>query len=227
MSARPEPQPLHLETLPYMKRFLLTLGIIVVGFNGWATITWNSGTLNSVIPDANPNGWANSHVISGEAGVIQSVNVTLDLMGGWNGDLYAYLVSSSGGFCTLLDRVGPGLYGYDDNGFAVTLSDTGGYNINSYQGYGYSGNLNGNNQITGTWQAEGGSLNSAFGTLSPNGTWTLFIADLSGGGVTTVQNWGLQMDIVAVPEVETWIAAALASAFGAFWISRQLRRGVR
>jgi len=40
--------------------------------------------------------------------------------------------------------------------------------------------------------------------------------------VMTVQDWGLQMDIVAVPEVETWIAAALAAAFGTFWLNRQI-----
>ena len=55
----------------------------------------------------------------------------------------------------------------------------------------------------------------------------LFIADLGAGGVTTVQNWGLQMDIVAVPEVETWIAAALAGAFGAFWLNRAIWRDVK
>jgi subtilisin-like proprotein convertase family protein len=58
--------------------------------------------------------------------------------------------------------------------------------------------------------------------LDPNGTWSLFIADLNGGGVTSVQSWGLQMDIVAVPEVESWMAAALAGAFGAFWVNRQI-----
>jgi subtilisin-like proprotein convertase family protein len=70
-----------------------------------------------------------------------------------------------------------------------------------------------------------GSLGS-FLTTSPNGTWTFFLADLSGGGITTVQNWGLQMDIVAVPEVDTWIAAALAGAFGAFWLNRQIWKDV-
>jgi len=37
----------------------------------------------------------------------------------------------------------------------------------------------------------------------------------------------LQMDIVAVPEVETWVAAALAGAFGAFWLNRQIWGGVK
>jgi hypothetical protein len=37
----------------------------------------------------------------------------------------------------------------------------------------------------------------------------------------------LQMDIVAVPEVETWIAAALAGMFGAFWLNRQICSGIK
>ena len=71
-----------------------------------------------------------------------------------------------------------------------------------------------------------GSL-ASFDNLNANGTWTLFIADLSGGGVTTVANWGLQMDIVAVPEVETWVAAALAGMFGAIWLNRQIWKDVK
>ena len=58
-------------------------------------------------------------------------------------------------------------------------------------------------------------------------TWSLFIADTSGGGISTVQSWGLQLDVVAVPEVETWIAAALAGMFGAFWVNRQITNGTK
>ena len=45
----------------------------------------------------------------------------------------------------------------------------------------------------------------------------------SGSSVTPVQSWG-QMDIVAVPEVETWVTTALAGPFGAFWLNRQVFR---
>ncbi len=68
---------------------------------------------------------------------------------------------------------------------------------------------------------------SAFNGVNPNGTWTLFLADTSAGGVSTLQNWQLSMDIVAVPELETWIAAALAGVFGAFWLNRQIWAGVK
>ena len=94
----------------------------------------------------------------------------------------------------------------------------GGNPIESYQSYSPSYNESG--QLLGEWSAHSG-LGSFLG-LDPNGSWSLFIADYSGGGVTTVQSWGLQMDIVAVPEVETWVAAALAGAFGAFWLNRQI-----
>jgi subtilisin-like proprotein convertase family protein len=191
------------------------------------TTNWNSGFANGgVVPDNNFSGWSDSRTLgAAPAGTVTpgTVAVTLNLSGGWNGDLYAYLVNSSSGFCVLLNRVGtPGqTYGYADTGFLVTLGASGAQNIHNYQSFGYPGNLNGNGQITGTWlpDATSGSLSSF---TTQGGTWSLFIADLSVGGVTTVQSWGLQMDIVAVPEVETWVAAALAGAFGAFWLNRQI-----
>jgi hypothetical protein len=158
--------------------------------------------------------------------------VTLTLSSAWTGDLYAYLVSDTG-FCVLLDQVGTGPFGSGAGNLTIRLADdhfgahdgfTGGAdfdNIHTYAG--------GTTTLT-TWNPDnnngGLTLNSGSGSLSSftaaNGTWMLFIADLSGGDVTTVGNWGLQMDIVAVPEVESWVAAAFAGAFGAFWLSRQV-----
>lgn len=203
-----------------MKKTIL-LAVALVALNASATFTWNSGTLNSVVPDNNTNGWANSTVISGQSGTITpgSLQVNLNLTGGWNGDLYAYLVNSSGGFAVLLDRVGQGTgsgatftYGFGTEGMNVWLTDSTSFpNIDTTD----------SPTSSGTYSRDGyaGSLSSF---ANPNGTWSLFIADLSSGGVTTVQSWGLQMDIVAVPEAETWVAAALAGAFGAFWLNRQM-----
>ena len=190
---------------------------------------WSTGFANGgVVPDNNLSGWSDTRSVSTmPAGTFTGLAVNLTVTGGWNGDLYAYLVHSSG-FTVLLDRVGtPGLtYGYGDAGFNnITLADTGaGFgtplgNIHSYGGGGVP---------TGVWNPDNSATTSASGSLasflstSPNGTWSLFVADLSGGGVSTVTSWGLQMDIVAVPEVETWVAAALAGAFGAFWLNRQI-----
>jgi subtilisin-like proprotein convertase family protein len=202
-----------------MKKLFLALGTVALVLNASATLTWNSGTLNSIVPDANTNGWVNSHVISGQTGNIQAntLQVTLNLTGGWNGDLFAYLVNSSGGFCVLLDQIGTGPFGNAGNGFNVTLSSAGAGGLGTYM-------ANGSGPVTGNWLPD--NTSGSLGTfVNPNGTWSLFIADLSAGGVTTVTSWGLQMDIVAVPEVETWVAAALAGAFGAFWMHRQKLAG--
>jgi hypothetical protein len=186
------------------------------------TTNWNSGFANAgVVPDNNFSGWSDSRSVSTmPAGIFTGLTVDLQITGGWNGDLYAYLVHSTG-FSVLLDRVGmgePGVgaFGYGDAGMNVNLAAAG-TSIGQYGGANTFSAAPG-----GTWQTDTGGNLASFLSTSPNGTWSLFIADLSGGGVSTVQSWGLQMDIVAVPEVETWVAAALAGAFGAFWLNRQL-----
>ncbi len=215
-----------------MKKLILFGTMLASVVAAHATIymtNWNSGFANGgVVPDNNFSGWSDTRSVSTmPAGTFTGLTVDLQLSGGWNGDLYAYLVHSSG-FSVLLDRVGVGVtgvsaFGYGDAGMNVNLTATG-TSIHQYGGI--------NNTFpgmpTGTWLTDNtsGSL-ASFLSTSPNGTWSLFIADLSGGGVSTVQNWGLQMDIVAVPEVETWVAAALAGMFGAFWLNRQLWRGVK
>lgn len=188
---------------------------------------WSSGFVNgTTIPDNNPSGWTDSrNVNTMPAGTLAGVAVNIQMASGWTGDLYAYLVHGSG-FVVLLDRVGtPGLtFGYGAGNLSITLADDG-FNGGTYNGiHTYGG---GNTSLT-TWNADNSGTTSAPGSLgsflstNPNGAWSLFVADLSGGGMTTVQSWGLQMDIVAVPEVETWVAAALAGAFGAFWLNRQI-----
>jgi len=207
--------------------FLTLLGSVVAVNATIYSTNWNSGFANGgVVPDNNFSGWADTRAVSTmPAGTLTSLSVDLQLTGGWNGDLYAYLVHSSG-FSVLLDRVGVGVagvgtYGYGDAGMNVNLATTG---TSIHQ---YGGNSTFSAAPTGTWMTDNtsGSL-ASFLSTSPNGTWSLFISDLSAGGVTTVQNWGLQMDIVAVPEAQTWMAAALAGMFGAFWLNRQIWKGV-
>jgi len=208
---------------------LLLFASVLVSMAAHATIyttNWNSSFANiGVVPDNNFSGWSDTRSVSTmPAGTLQAVAVDLTLTGGWNGDLYAYLVHSSG-FTVLLDRIGAGPFGDSHAGMNVTFVDDGTAfgttqgDINLYAGVPNPGGL---------WNPDNtsGSLTSFLST-SPNGTWSLFIADLSGGGVTTVSSWGLQMDIVAVPEAETWIAAALAGAFGAFWLNRQICYGTK
>jgi subtilisin-like proprotein convertase family protein len=220
-----------------MKRTFLLASLLasLTSVSSFATIyttNWNSGFANAgVVPDNNLSGWSDTRTVTTmPAGTLMAVAVDLQLASGWTGDLYAYLVHSSG-FAVLLDRVGtPGAtFGYGAGNLNLTLADDG-FNGGSYNGIHTYG---GGNTSGTTWNPDGSATTTASGSLGSflstgqNGTWSLFVADLSGGGVSTVQNWGLQMDIVAVPEVETWVAAALAGMFGAFWLNRQILSGVK
>lgn len=154
-----------------------------------------SGTsLNLAIPDGNPNGIFTTIAVSGAASSVTDVNVTLNISGGYNGDLYGYL-SYNGTLVTLLNRVGTGggdTFGYSAAGFSnVTLDDASG-----------NGNIHGvANPLANTAYTPdigGGNSLASFNGFNPNGTWTLFFADLSGGDVSTLNGWSL--DITAVPE---------------------------
>ncbi len=85
-------------------------------------------------------------------------------------------------------------------------------NIHNYQRVSY----NQNGQLTGTRAPDGLNLNpqspsstfesatstaglTSFNGTNPNGTWTLFVSDMAGGGFEgTLVGWG--MEIIAVPE---------------------------
>jgi len=189
----------------------------------------NNGAGNSpgVIADNDPIGLADSHKISGLGNQIANVTVTLNISGGWNGDLYAYLRLNDSPMVVLLDRVGVTASnpdGYGDTGFNVTLSASAAHDIHFYQNY--SPSFNGSGQLTGTWQADGrtdplsgtrGSL-SDFNGLNPNGTWTIFFADESAGEQSTLLGWSLE--ITDVPE----LANVALGIFGALSIVRAFPR---
>jgi hypothetical protein len=214
-----------------------TMTVLAVGF----CLTARAGFYSYIysgpavpIPDANLSGWSDSHTFSGLPVQITDVSVKLDISGGYNGDLYAYL-SFGNVLLPLLNRVGVGsgnAFGYSDSGMNVTLSDDGAGNIHLYGGGGVP---------SGTWQPDGRNISplgapssfDAAGTVSfanyqnlnPNGVWTLFIADVSGGGGQSVLNsW--ELDITAVPEPVNWALAVLAAVFGvgALWRSQWARR---
>lgn len=216
-----------------MKQTLVFGALLAAVLPTQAIIYSTNWTVNASIPDNSYSGWANAQSVSTmPAGTLNGVAVNLTLSSGWTGDLYAYLVSDTG-FAVLLDRVGQptaGSYGYGAGSMNVTLADGSSWNGNTILG-----NIHGAGATPSGiyYNPDNSALTSASGSLGSfvggpaNGTWTLFVSDLSGGGITAVQSWGLQMDIVAVPEVETWVAAALAGMFGAYWLNRQFLGGVR
>ena len=194
------------------------------------------------IPDGNPSGWACTFEPSVPNAAVTDVNVMLDIAGGFNGDLYAYLVHGAG-FSVLLNRTGRDTgnpYGYATQGFSVTLDDdaplVGGTLAPDIHVYGsLSPSYDGGGRIAGTWQPDARTASpaavtastagrtaflSTFNGLDSDGSWTLFIADLSPLGVSTVQ--GVTIEVTQIPEP----GGAAVILLGALAI-RTLRRRTR
>lgn len=165
-----------------------------------------SYTVNTAIRDNDLNGLADTQTFLSPIKSIDSIQVTLDISGGFNGDLYIYLTHGSG-FSVLLNRPGRTAsddYGYWDSGFNVTFSgDAANGDIHNYQSQ--VNPLGGS--LTGVWQPDGRetsplgvvdtdsrtALFDSFTGLNPDGEWTLFVADVSSVGTATLNSWELSV----------------------------------
>jgi subtilisin-like proprotein convertase family protein len=215
---------------------LLTLPLLA----GVARATLYTSTYDpdTAIPDGSTLGITETESVSGipEAGggsIINNVDVTLNISGGYNGDLYGYLVLQSDDSSTttsiLLNRVGTtgsNPFGAAGSGMDITL--TGGATANS--GDVHTASETAGVGLTGTYLADGRAVSplgvtdqspqtaglNVLNGADANGTWTLFLADLSeGGGQSTLVSWGLSISVV--PEPTTWaliIFAALLALRG-------------
>lgn len=218
-------------------KFILAL-LLGCSVNARASLyinSFSSGFANGgKVPEGSLSGWSKSETLSGELGPITSVTVNLDITGGYNGSLYAYL-TYDGVLVNLLNRVGVGSathgsspFGYGNSGFDITFSSAAAANVHFYQtvpGY----NINGNGQLTGTWQPDGSAISplsapskfdsspgaqnlNSFAGLDPNGTWTLYLADVvSGGGQSQIDNFAL--DITTAPVLVPEPGGLLAGLF--------------
>ena len=200
-----------------MKRTLYFLAMLALAGQLSAAIistNFTSGFLNGgVIPDGNLSGWADTRTLSGYNGLtVENLEVTLNISGGWNGDLYGYLVHDSG-FVVLLDRVGktanPGeTFGFSNSGFdGVTLSDNDAYSLIQTTGSHASTPA----LASGYYNTGSGTLDTAFTGLDVNGSWSLFFADMSAGDISQVTSWTLTIN--AVPEPTTWAMILFAATF--------------
>jgi len=208
-----------------MKRTLLTVMICALAGLGRAQLVTNLfspvASLPVAIPAGNPVGVTETFNVSGVGGAIADVQVSLDITGGFNGDLYAYLVGPDGTLSVLLNRVGVtagNAYGYGDAGMNITLDGAAVNNIHDYgntMGYSLSGTTwaaDGRNvdpqspgaTLDGTATTDG--LNVFNGDMNTDGTWTLFIADMVGGGGTAELN-SVGLTIMTAPEPQTWVMA--------------------
>jgi subtilisin-like proprotein convertase family protein len=192
------------------------------------TNTWNVST---VIPDNDDVGFTTSQNVS-DTGMTQIENVTVNLnfAGGWNGDLYVYLVHGSG-FSVLLNRPGRSLSALDGSGtvgMEITFDDNAATDLHT------AIPLTGGS-VSGTFQPDGRitdpllvlntdarpAMLSSFVSLNANGNWTLFVADQSPGDTATLTSWGLS--ITAVPEP----SAALLGGLGVLALLRRRRDDVK
>ncbi|HEV8543975.1 MAG TPA: hypothetical protein VGR78_16410 [Verrucomicrobiae bacterium] len=199
------------------------------------------------IPDQNPFGVTDVHTITVAPGAtITDINVSLAIdgtgSGGFNGDLYVTLQHQSG-FSVLLNRPGarPGTpSGYSDSGLSVTFDDSSPNDIHSYRLV-LSGDENTaiSGALTGTWAPDGrnvdpdsvspssprNALLNSFQGLALNGTWTLFVSDLSAGGTQRLDGWSMQVQTVPEPGPIPLAALFIFTAF-VFRRFTQLSKGL-
>ena len=182
-----------------MKQILTIIVATVLSLScARATLAINQTGLSVAIPVGNPVGVTISGTVSGLAGTVVSATVGLNISGGYDANLYSYLVSPNGTMVVLLNHPGSAgdPFGNSGAGMNITLAD-GGTAITS------SSSL-----ATGTYAAAGAL--SGFTGSAANGTWQLFFADTVNGGGTSVLN-GWSLDLTVVPEpVTTALAVFLA-----------------
>src|SRR6266404_5752668 len=182
------------------------------------TITTSTNfPVGQMVPDDVASGLASSKIVSTPIAYISNVKATLKLSGTWNGDMYCYLVHSSGR-TVLLNRVGrraASSLGYGDEGFDVTFDDAAN-DIHTYRVQ-----VTGNQSVpitgvlTNVWAPDARTnspysvldtdsrpaLLSSFNGLNPNGEWILFVADLESGDIFTLDNWGLEITGYTPPSI--------------------------
>jgi hypothetical protein len=186
-------------------------------------------TVNTAVPVGSLVGITTAETFTGlRPGPIADVSVALDISGGFNGTLYGYLnyQGANGSVATevLLNQVGtsplnpvgsPGA-GFND----VVLTDAGTAN----------GSIHGAAGVpTGDWLPDSpNTLDGTFGGRMPNGTWTLFLADLDAGTpAPTLVSWGLDVNVVPdqpLTPAFTAVLLGLMTVGGSMW--RAMRRQV-
>lgn len=210
------------------------------GASGQVQTTTTNYTIGLSIPDNNLSGLASTKTFTSPITALTDLNVLLNISGTYNGDMYAYLTYQSG-FSVLLNRVGRrsgSSLGYGDDGMNVTLDDEAGNgDIHIYR---LTLNLNHSTPIagalTGSWEPDARNIDptlsldttprtaslTSFDGLDPNGDWTLFVADASGGDLHTLVSWGLEAT-GTVPEPGTTLLLTLGGLALAGWVRRRKR----
>ncbi len=174
--------------------------------------TGGGSSLGQVVPDNTLAGVGYS-INFGPAGLtISDISITLNLTGGYNGDLYAYLTHGSQ-TAVLFNQIS-GSAGSGSGFTSVRLIEGAGGTIQTASG------TAGQALAAGDYTAQN-NLN-VFNNTVATGTWTLFIADMSPGDTSTLVSWGL--DITVVPEPVTRALLIFAALGGGFWFGFWLKQ---
>ena len=133
-----------------MKHLLFLCALLPVAASAATTYT-ATWSVSTAIPDNSDVGYTDTRILSmAEITQIQNVTLNLNFTGGWNGDLYAYLVHGSG-FAVLLNRPGRSVSAPDGSatgGLGITLDDSAASDIHT--AIPMSGG-----SVTGTFQPDG------------------------------------------------------------------------
>lgn len=193
-----------------------------------ADYTVSYSGIGLVVPDGSPLGVSDTRTVtSGLTTPLLDVRVSVQLTGGYLGDLYVALIHE-GTSTVLLNRPGrraADLLGYADSGLGVTFSDGAvAGNVHHYRlGVTGSHDLPLSGALSGTWQPDGRTTDPAtvldtdtpstfladFLGATADGSWTLYLADLGPVGEMTLEGWSLTLVPQPVPEPA---AVALATA---------------
>jgi hypothetical protein len=205
----------------FSKKFLAALALPLLAAPVHAGILYTSGVVNTEIPDDD------------DTGLTSTLSVPVGETG-WSGDLYIYLQHDSE-MSVLLNRPGSSStnpFGYNDSQpITLTLTDTGANgDLHTYRA---SESVALTGPLTGSWQPDGRSSDPAtvvtsdlrnamldqFHNLNSTGNWTLFVADLAGGGRYQLDSWSVA--IAPVPEpATTAVTAGLLLGGWAAWRRR-------
>lgn len=154
-------------------KFFLASLLLVLNFPAWGTVSYgtlNGGAAIGAIADNSTIGLTDAHTVGGLGSSLTTLTLTFVLQGGFASDLSGYL--------RLGDSSSSPYYDLTTLIQSQTLTESA---ANTY-----------------TIDFATTGFGTAFNGQNPNGTWTLFFADTSAGGTSTLNGWSL--NITAVPE---------------------------
>jgi len=199
-----------------MKPISPTLFALVIGVATVQASLYPTGA----IPDGSPSGVSFVGTYDGApaGSTVSGLTVSLNISGGFNGDLYAYLVSPNGTLVMLMNQPGVSLNGFGASGAGMNLMLTDSTSDLNY--HGSIQDVTSGSYLTGSYNAAGSLAN--FNGSPADGNWTLYFADLAnGGGTSLVEGWSL--NITAVPEPANLAMIIFGVSFMGFGIARYFR----